>query len=151
MENADSQQLNPTCSSNAFSRGLSIQSCMQGTLDVPTHDRMIDVPPNMVLPQNSNVPQALNGMIVEREPLYAGSLPFNFSPHSSFFETCPMMVDANVSSFTNVESNTQPLNGTVLNDDAYSFGFLEQIPQNFGLSELAADYSGDMDALHSLY
>ncbi|KAL2486078.1 Uncharacterized protein Adt_30834 [Abeliophyllum distichum] len=151
MENADLQQPNPTSSSNAFSRGLSIQSCMQGTLDVCTHGRMIDVSPNMVLSQNSNVPQALNGMIFETEPLYAGSLPFNFGPHNSFLETCPMMGDANVSSFTNVESNTQLLNGMVLNDDAYSFGFLEQIPQNFGLSELAADYSGDMDALHPLY
>ncbi|CAA2987814.1 Hypothetical predicted protein [Olea europaea subsp. europaea] len=136
VENANLQPPKLTTSPNAFSSGLSIQSCMQGTLDVCTHGGMIDVAQNMVLPQNSKVPQALNGTIVETEPLYNGNLPFNFPPHNSFFESCPRMGDA-MSSFTSVETNTQPLNGSILD----GFGFLDQNPGDFVLPELAADFS----------
>lgn len=83
------------------------------------------------------------------EPLYTGNLPLNFPPCSRFFESCPLMGDANTSAFTSVGSNTQSLNGMVLDGDAYSFGFLNQIHQNSVLLEFAADFPLVMSAFLS--
>ena len=51
------------------------------------------------------------------------------------------MGDAFVLSFSSVESNTQPLNEPLLDADTTSFGFLGEMPQNFGFSDLTADFT----------
>ncbi|PHU06224.1 hypothetical protein BC332_27046 [Capsicum chinense] len=51
------------------------------------------------------------------------------------------MGDASVSSFSSVESNTQPLNEPLLDDDTTSFGFLGEMPQSFGFSDLTVDFT----------
>ncbi|PHT97397.1 hypothetical protein BC332_33666 [Capsicum chinense] len=51
------------------------------------------------------------------------------------------MGDASVLSFSSVESNTQPLNEPLLDADTTSFGFLGEMPQSFGFSDLTADFT----------
>ncbi|XP_059646151.1 uncharacterized protein LOC132290933 isoform X2 [Cornus florida] len=137
---------------NAFSNGgPSLHSCIQTAVDLPTHARRIDVSPNMLLAQSSNVGivQGANGGLIKSESGYAGSSPFMFGADSNVLEMRPAIGDASVSSFNNGESNSQPMNETVLDADASSFGFLGQIPRNFSLSDLTADFSNSSDILES--
>ncbi|KAM3271182.1 hypothetical protein P3S67_029385 [Capsicum chacoense] len=59
------------------------------------------------------------------------------------------MGDASLSSFSSVESNTQPVNEPLLDADTTSFGFLGEMLQNFGFSELIADSTNSYDILES--
>lgn len=121
--------------------GSAIQSCLQGTIDGSLHSRKIDVSPNLLLSQNSDMglSQMINGKSVKTEAGYAGSSPFAFSPPSNYLESRPLMGDASVSSFSSVDSNAQHLNDTLLDGDTSSFGFLSQMPQTF--PELPADFT----------
>ncbi|KAL3828867.1 hypothetical protein ACJIZ3_017669 [Penstemon smallii] len=135
--------------SNVFNHcGPSIQPNGSG------HCRKIDVSPSLFLPQNPNMGLAhnMNGKIVKTEGGYAGSSssPFHFSPTSTFLEPRPLMGDASVPSFSVVESDhPQHLNGTLLDGNASSFGFLPQIPQSFNLPELPVDFTTSSDLLES--
>ncbi|KAM3327529.1 hypothetical protein P3S68_033936 [Capsicum galapagoense] len=62
-----------------------------------------------------------------------------------------VMGDASVSSFSSVESNTQPLNEPLLDADTISFGFLGEMPQNFGFSDLTADFTKSSGVKMSWY
>ncbi|KAH6813854.1 hypothetical protein C2S51_022872 [Perilla frutescens var. frutescens] len=129
--------------------GSAIQSCLQGTIDGPVHSRKIDVAPNLLLSQSSDMglSQMINGKSVKTEAGYAGSSPFTFSPPSNYLESRALMGDASVSSFSSVDSNAQHLNDTLLDGDTSSFGFLAQIPQSF--PELTADFTTSSDLLDS--
>jgi hypothetical protein len=48
--------------------------------------------------------------------------------------------DTSIPNFSN-ESNNQPLSDPLLEAEASTFGFLGQIPRNFSLSDLTADFS----------
>lgn len=85
--------------------------------------------------------QTIDGRIIKKEPVYGGNSPFAFGPHGSYLESRSTMGDASVSSFSSVESNTQPLNEPLLDADTTSFGFLGEMPQNFGFSDLTADFT----------
>ncbi|PHU21170.1 hypothetical protein BC332_06277 [Capsicum chinense] len=61
------------------------------------------------------------------------------------------MGDASVLSFSSVESNTQPLNEPLLDADTTSFGFLGEMPQNFGFSDLTADFTNSSGIKMSWY
>ncbi|PHT28434.1 hypothetical protein CQW23_31947 [Capsicum baccatum] len=93
--------------------------------------------------------QTINGRIIKKEPVYGGNSPFSFSPHGSYLVSRFAMGDASVSSFSSVESNTQPLNEPLLDADTTSFGFLGEMPQNFGFSELTADFTNSYNILES--
>ncbi|WMV06765.1 hypothetical protein MTR67_000150 [Solanum verrucosum] len=137
---------------NAFSNSSSsVLSCMQTTIDIPSQSRKIDGPPNMFLgqPSNMGMRQTMDGRIIKTEPIYGGNSPFAFGPHGTYLESRSAMGDASVSSFSSVESNTQPLNEPLLDADTSSFGFLGDIPQNFGFSDLTADFTNSSDILGS--
>ncbi|XP_057781118.1 uncharacterized protein LOC130999576 [Salvia miltiorrhiza] len=129
--------------------GSAMQSCLQGTINGPVHNRKIDVSPNLLVAGNSDMglSQMINGKSVKTEAGYAGSSPFAFSPPSNYLESRPLMGDASVSSFSSVDSNAQHLNDTLMDGDTSSFGFLAQIPQSF--PELAADFTTSSDLLES--
>ncbi|XP_047261690.1 uncharacterized protein LOC124895298, partial [Capsicum annuum] len=102
---------------NAFSNNISsVLSCIQTAVDIPSQSRKIDVPPNIYLESRSAMGDA------------------SVSSFSSvdYLESRSAMGDASVSSFSSVESNTQPLNEPLLDADTTSFGFLGEMPQNFG-------------------
>ncbi|KAL1540934.1 hypothetical protein AAHA92_25216 [Salvia divinorum] len=135
---------------NVFTNcGSAIQSSLEGAINGPVHSRKIDVSPNLMLSQNSDMglSQMINGKNVKAEAGYAGSSPFAFSPPSNYLESRPLMGDASVSSFSSVDSNAQHLNDPLMDGDTSSFGFLAQIPQSF--SELAADFNTSSDLLES--
>uniref|UniRef100_M1D533 Uncharacterized protein n=1 Tax=Solanum tuberosum TaxID=4113 RepID=M1D533_SOLTU len=83
----------------------------------------------------------MDGRIIKTEPIYGGNSPFAFGPHGTYLESRSAMGDASVSSFSSVESNTQPLNEPLLDADTSSFGYLGDIPQNFGFSDLTVDFT----------
>ncbi|PHU27911.1 hypothetical protein BC332_00004 [Capsicum chinense] len=92
-------------------------------------------------PSNMGLRKTIDGRIIKKEPVYGRNSPFAFGPHSSYLESRSAMGDASVSSFSSVESNTQPLNEPLLDADTTLFGFLGEMPQNFGFSDLTADFT----------
>ena len=124
---------------------------MHNAVKMSAHTSRIDVQPNMLPNQSSNIGlmQGMNGGIVKSEVGYSGS-SYMFSADGNILETRPAIGDASVAAFNSVESNSQPLNESLLDADCSSFGFLGQIPRNFSLSDLTADFSQSSGALLSL-
>ncbi|XP_019162249.1 PREDICTED: uncharacterized protein LOC109158807 [Ipomoea nil] len=135
---------------DAYSNGASsLQTCMQSAFDMSTHTRRINVSPSILLAQNANVGlmQGLNGGMIKSEAGYPSNSHFLFGGDNNVLETRPAITDASISSYSSVESNSQHLNETVLDADSSSFGFLGQIPRNFSLSDLTADFANSSDIL----
>ncbi|PHT49225.1 hypothetical protein CQW23_13433 [Capsicum baccatum] len=101
-------------------------------------------------PSNMGLRQTINGRIIKKEPVYGGNYLFSFSPHGSYLDSRSAMGDASISSFSSVESNTQPLNEPHLDADTTSFGFLVEMPQNFGFSDLTADFTNSSGGIKRL-
>ncbi|KAG6411873.1 hypothetical protein SASPL_124526 [Salvia splendens] len=114
--------------------GSAIQPCMQGAINGPVHTRKIDVSPNLLLSQNSELSQMINGK--------SGSSPFAFSPPSNYLESRPLIGDAPMSSFSSVDSNTQHLTNTLMDGDTSAFGFFAP-----SFPELEADFTTSSDLL----
>ncbi|EYU20797.1 hypothetical protein MIMGU_mgv1a011785mg [Erythranthe guttata] len=53
--------------------------------------------------------------------------------------------EASVSHFNGGESSSQPLNENIFDPEMNSFGFVGQMPRNFSLSDLTADFSNSTD------
>ncbi|XP_010552966.1 PREDICTED: uncharacterized protein LOC104823210 isoform X2 [Tarenaya hassleriana] len=120
---------NPMASglTNAFLNGGSLLNVnIPSSVDLSTHSSRVDAPPpNMISSQY----------------MYGGENRNTLEAHSS-------VGDASVASFS-TESNNQPLNDPLLDSDTSTFGFLGQIPRNFSLSDLTADFSQSSDILES--
>ncbi|OVA01156.1 Conserved hypothetical protein CHP01589 [Macleaya cordata] len=129
----------------------SVHGSMQSADDASTRTGRIDVSPNMLPTQNSHmgVIQGVNGIVIKSESGYSNNSPFTFGLDGNVLETRPTIGDASVASFSSVESNSQALNTSLLDTDTSSFGFLGQIPRNFSLSDLTADFSQSSDILES--
>lgn len=126
--------------------GSSLHPCMQTAIDMSAQARTNNVSPSMLLAQNSNIGmmQGTNGGLIKSEAGYAGNSPFMYGADGNALERQPTIVEVPVSSFNGVESNE-----TILDADTSSFGFLGQIPRNFSLSDLTADFSISSDILGS--
>ncbi|XP_059295720.1 uncharacterized protein LOC132049079 isoform X2 [Lycium ferocissimum] len=138
--------------SHVYTNGASsLQPCMQTAIDVSAHARRNDASSNMLLAQSSNMgmQQGVRGGMIKSESGYSGNLPFLYGTETNILEAHPGITDPSVSSFSSVESDSQPVNETVLDADTSSFGFLGQIPRNFSLSDLTADFSNGSDILDS--
>ncbi|KAL7169193.1 hypothetical protein ACSBR2_034269 [Camellia fascicularis] len=138
---------------NSFPNGgsSSLDPCMQNAVDMSAHARRIDVSPNIFLAQSSTAGmiQGMNGVMIKSEAGYAGNSSYMFGNEGNVLESRPAIGDASVSSFSSVASNSHPLNETLLDADSSSFGFLGQIPRNFSLSDLTADFSNSADILET--
>lgn len=135
---------------NTFGNGgSSLHPCMQNAVDMSAHARRIDVSPSMLLAQSSNVGMmgVMNGGMIKSEAGYGGSSQYMFGNGGNGLETRPVIGDPPVSSFSSVESNSHPMNDPLLDAESNSFGFLGQIPRNFSLSDLSADFSNSSDIL----
>ncbi|XP_022745835.1 uncharacterized protein LOC111296062 isoform X2 [Durio zibethinus] len=134
---------------NVFTNGsLSLHAGMHSPIELPTHASRIEVPPAMLSTQSSNMGlmQGINGKMIKSEAGYSGSSADMFGAESNVLEARPTIGDT---SFSTVESSTQPLNEPLLDADISSFGFLGQIPRSFSLSDLTADFSQCSDILES--
>ncbi|KAL6272688.1 hypothetical protein ACE6H2_023380 [Prunus campanulata] len=140
-----------SCVPNAFTNGgSSLHTSMHNAVKMSAHTSRIDVPSNMLSNQSSNIGlmQGINGGIIKSEVGYSGS-SYMFSTDGNILEARPTIGDASVAAFNSVESNSQPLNESLLDADSSSFGFLRQIPRIFSLSDLTADFSQSSDILES--
>ncbi|KAK6127313.1 hypothetical protein DH2020_038976 [Rehmannia glutinosa] len=138
---------------NVYSNGSSsLQPCMQVGAHMAGHAGRIDVSENVILAQNSNTRmiQGLNGVMIKSEGGYAGDSPFMFGhgQQSSRTSYCSWR-SLSVSPFNGGDSSSQALNESMLDQEMNSFGFLGQIPRNFSLSDLTADFSNSTDILES--
>lgn len=129
---------------NVYTNGSSsVQPSMQVPVNMGGHDGRTDVSGNMLLGQNSNpgmVP-GMNGLMIKSEGGYGGNSPFIFGGDNNILEPRNAIGEASVSPFNGGESTLQALNETMLDQEMNTFGFLGQIPRNFSLSDLTADFS----------
>ncbi|KAH1258004.1 hypothetical protein GmHk_03G007847 [Glycine max] len=139
--------------SNVFNNGgSSLHTSMPAAVDMSVHGNRINGPASVLSAQSANMGliQGMNGGgMIKSEPGYSGCSPYMFSTEGNVLETRPTIGGASVTSFTNVESNSHSLNEAVLDPDTSSFGFLGQIPRNFSLSDLTADFSQSSDILET--
>lgn len=141
--------------SNVFNNGgSSLHPSMHAAVDISAAGNRINGPPSMISAQTSNMGsiQGINGGMIKSEPGYSGCSPYMFGTDGNVLDARPTIGDASVTSFTNVESNSQPLNEAVLDPETSSYGFLGLIPRNFSLSDLTAHFSqsSGMSTLQSL-
>ncbi|KAL6145151.1 PREDICTED: uncharacterized protein LOC101293409 [Fragaria vesca subsp. vesca] len=141
-----------TCLPTPFTNGgSSLHNSMENTLKMSAHANRIDVPSNMLSTQSSNMGglmQGINGGIIKSEVGYSGT-SYMYGADGSNMETRPNMGDTSVAPFNSAEANSQPLTESLLDSDTSTFGFLTQIPRNFSLSDLTADFSQSSDILES--
>lgn len=124
--------------------GALLQPSIQSGVVMPNISRRDDVPPNLLMNQNSNmgIMHGMNGEgIIKSESGYAEEPSFMFNPANNVLERHPVMPEVPIPSFIGEESNPKPVNEPIVDPDAPSFGFLGQIPRNFSLSDLTADFS----------
>jgi hypothetical protein len=116
---------------------------MHAAVEIAARSSRIDAPPNMLSMQSSNIGllQGMNGGMIKSEAGYSGTSPYMFGADGNVLEARPSIADASVASFSSVESSSQALNESILDADISSFGFLSQIPRNFSLSDLTADFT----------
>lgn len=126
---------------NAFPNGgSSLQTNMHAAVDMSGHASRIDVPTTILPTQGSNITltQGMNGGgIIKAETGYSGS-SYMFCADGTVLDARPSIGDTSGASFSSVESNSQPLNDSLLDVDGAAYGFLGQIPRNFSLSDLTA-------------
>ncbi|KAL8238133.1 hypothetical protein R6Q59_019214 [Mikania micrantha] len=130
-----------------FSRGFDNCGLPIPTGDPQPHSRRTNVPPNMLLAQNSNV-GLTNGVSVKTEPNYLGNSRFIYGTNGNVLESQPTIGDASVSSFSCLESDPHQLNGSLLNDGSL-FGLLGPISPNFGMSDSTPDFTNSSDMLEN--
>ncbi|XP_042000169.1 uncharacterized protein LOC121749654 [Salvia splendens] len=106
----------------------------------------IDVPGNMLLTQNSSsgIVQGMNNVMIKSEGGFAGDSHFMFGTENNLVQPRNTIGEVPISPFTSGDPN-KPM----LDQDTSSFGFLGQIPRNFSLSDLTADFSNSTDILES--
>lgn len=121
--------------------GPSLQHCMQSGVSMSSLPRRDDVSQNLLMSQNSNMGlmQGMNGEgMIKSESDYADQPSFMYNPVNN---VPPAMAEVHIPSFIGEESNPKPVNQPIVEPDTSSYGFLGQIPRNFSLSDLTADFN----------
>ncbi|XP_056158872.1 uncharacterized protein LOC115674656 isoform X1 [Syzygium oleosum] len=130
---------------NAFANGgPPLPTSLHTAMQMSAHASRIDAPPTMLSSQTSNMGglgPGINGGMIKTEAGYSGASPYMFGSDHNVLETRPPIGDTSVASFSSVDSTSQPISEPLLDADTSSFGFLGQIPRNFSLSDLTADFS----------
>ncbi|XP_047332721.1 uncharacterized protein LOC124936280 isoform X2 [Impatiens glandulifera] len=133
--------------SSLYSNGgsTSLNPCMQGTVDISNDARRINTSSNILMAQSSNMGlvQGMNGQIMKQGPGYINGNPCMFGPNGDVLDARHAAGDMPVSSYSSVESHSQPINNTLLGADA-GYESLGQISRSFSLSDLTADFSLDI-------
>lgn len=133
-----------SCLTTTFTNGgSSLHPSMRNSVEMSAHAGRIGAQPNMLSTQNSHISlmQGINGGIIKSEVGYSGNASYMFGADNNVMEARPNVGDSSVAPFSSVDSNSQALNEPLLDADNSSYGFLGQIPRNFSLSDLTADFS----------
>ncbi|XP_073014653.1 uncharacterized protein [Primulina eburnea] len=136
---------------NAYTNGAhSMQQRMQVAVNMMGDTGRIDVPSNTMSVQGSNtLMRGMNGGIIKSEVGYGGDSPYMFGSESNLLESRNVIGEGSVPHFDGVEPSSHTLNETILDPEMNTFGFLGQIPRNFSLSDLTADFSNSTDILEN--
>lgn len=129
--------------SNAFLNGSStLNTNVPSSINISTHARRVDASPNMLSSQTRNMPmmQGMNGGMIKSETAFTNPASYMYGGERNALEGHPTVGDTSMPNFGN-EPNNQPLSDSLLDAEASTFGFLGQIPRNFSLSDLTADFS----------
>nr|BAJ34073.1 unnamed protein product [Eutrema halophilum] len=129
--------------SNAYLNGSStLNTNVASSVNISTHARRVDASPNMLSAQTTNIPmmQGMNGGMIKSETAFTNPASYIYGGERNALEGHATVGDTSIPSFSN-ESNNQPLGDPLLDAEASTFGFLGQIPRNFSLSDLTADFS----------
>jgi len=132
-ERKEPDQSSPNLSSPYLNGGSAINTNIPSYVDFSSHSRRVDPSPNSLSLQATNMP-LMQGMI-KSETAYQNCAPYMYGG-----EAQSTVGDVTIASFSNDSSN-QSLNDPLVDPDAPTFGSLGQIPQNFSLSDLTADFS----------
>ncbi|KAM7271586.1 hypothetical protein ACFE04_030800 [Oxalis oulophora] len=122
---------------NTYTNGgsSSMNANMHAAVNMPVHTGRLDAPPpSMLSTQNSNM-----GMN-KPENGFSGNSPFMFGADANVLDTHQPIGAAAVMPFNRVEPNSQPLDDGFLDAETGPYGVLSQIPRNFSLSDLTADF-----------
>ncbi|KAL5994641.1 hypothetical protein ACLOJK_024694 [Asimina triloba] len=125
----------------------SMHQSSQSVNDASVRDRSMDLSSNILLSESSDMGmlQAMNGMAIKSEPSYSSSPSFAYgAADGNILESRPTIGEASITPFNSTEPNSQTLNE--LPFDAH-IGFLGQIPRNFSLSDLTADFCQSSDIM----
>ncbi|PWA38498.1 hypothetical protein CTI12_AA580890 [Artemisia annua] len=123
---------------------------MQSAVGMTGLSRRDDVSQNLRMPQNSNMGlmQGMNGGgVIKSESGYPGEPSFMYNAANNGIDRPPAMTEVPVLNFLGEETHPKPVNEPIVDPDTSSFGFLGQIPRNFSLSDLTADFSISSDIL----
>ncbi|KAL3625576.1 hypothetical protein CASFOL_031030 [Castilleja foliolosa] len=134
---------------NVYSNGASsLQPCMQVGIHMASH---ADVSENVAIASSTRMVQGTNGgVMIKSEEGYADDdASFMFGADNNLLEARSAIGEGPVSPFNGGDSGSQALTEAMLDQELNSFGFLGQIPRNFSLSDLTADFSNSTDILES--
>ncbi|XP_031256272.1 uncharacterized protein LOC116114220 isoform X1 [Pistacia vera] len=135
---------------NTFIDGRSsLCTSLPSAIEVSSQVSRVDNTTNLLSTKSRGLIEGMKGGMVKSEVGYSGSSPYMFGADGNVLEARPSVADASVASFSSGESTSQTLNEPLLDADTSSFGFLGQIPRNFSLSDLTADFSHSSDILES--
>nr|XP_043612122.1 uncharacterized protein LOC122583810 isoform X2 [Erigeron canadensis] len=129
--------------------GPSAHPFMQSGAGMSGLPRRDDVSPNPLMAQNPNM-GLMQGMDTEgmnKSKSGYAEPSFMYNAANNALERQPAMAEVPIPSFMGEESNPKPVNESVVDLDTSSYGFLGQIPRNFSLSDLTADFSISSDIL----
>ncbi|CAH8339601.1 unnamed protein product [Eruca vesicaria subsp. sativa] len=144
---SNAQHPMPPSLSNAYLNGSStLNTNVSPSVNISsTHARRVDASPNILSSQTTNMPmmQGMNGGggMIKSETAFTNPPSFMYGGERNALEGHSTVRESPIPSFSN-ESNNQPIGDTLLDAEASTFGFLGQIPRNFSLSDLTADFSG---------
>ncbi|GJU61975.1 hypothetical protein Tco_1243810 [Tanacetum coccineum] len=123
---------------------------MQSAGGMSCLSRRDDVSQNLLMPQNSSMGlmQGVNGGgVIKSESGYTGEPSFMYNSANNGIDRHPAITEVPIPNFIGEESHPKPVNEPIVEPDTSSFGFLGQIPRNFSLSDLTADFSISSDIL----
>ncbi|XP_010543524.1 PREDICTED: uncharacterized protein LOC104816410 [Tarenaya hassleriana] len=155
LKSENAQHPRASCLSNTFLNegGSSMNTNVppSPSVEMSNHARRSDAPPNMLSSHVMNMPlmQGMNGGMIKPEAGFSTCGQYMYGgDRNTTLEAHSRVGDASVAPFSN-EPNTQTLNDPLLDSDTSTFGFLGQIPRNFSLSDLTADFPQSSDILES--
>ncbi|CAA7033968.1 unnamed protein product [Microthlaspi erraticum] len=136
----DSDHTSPNMSSAYINGGSALNTAVPSSVDFSTR---VVPPPSMISLQATTDTPLMQGTI-KSEAAFSNCAPFMMYGG----QAASAVGDASIASFSNDSSN-QSLNDPVVDAGASTFGFLGQIPRNFSLSDLTADFSQSSEILES--
>ncbi|CAH8356368.1 unnamed protein product [Eruca vesicaria subsp. sativa] len=151
---SDAHHPMPSSLSNAYLNGSStLNTNVASSVNISTHGRRVDASsPNMLSSQTTNMPmmQGMNGGgMIKSETAFTNPTSFMYGGERNALGGHSTVRDTSIPSFGNESNNNQPLSEPLLDSEAATFGFLGQIPRNFSLSDLTADFSQSSEILES--